>query len=75
MAKGSERGGIFCSVEPRQLSLNNRQMMTYRVASMQQREDTAEFSVRTKEELDHCGAYYSVLTYDPAVPDTWAFAE
>jgi hypothetical protein len=55
--------------------VNNRQIMTYRVTSMQQRQDTEQFSALTKEELEHCGAYYSVLTYDPAVPDTWMFPE
>ena len=55
--------------------VNNRQIMTIRVTSMQQRQDTEKYPALTKEELDHCGAYYSVLTYDPAVPDTWKFAE
>lgn len=55
--------------------VNNRQIMTIRVTSMQQRQDTEQFPALTKEELDHCGAYYSVLTYDPPVPDTWGFAE
>jgi len=40
---------------------------------MQQWQDTEKYPALTKEELDHCRGYYSVLTYDPPVPDTWGF--
>ncbi len=53
---------------------NNRQILTIRVTSMAQRQATEKFPALTKEELEHCGAYYSVITYDPPVPDTWQFS-
>ena len=52
---------------------NNRQILTWRVSSMSQRQPTEQFPALTREELGHCGAYHSVITFDPAVPDTWSF--
>ncbi|MDA7920599.1 hypothetical protein N9B73_02485 [Verrucomicrobiales bacterium] len=37
--------------------VNNRQIMTYRVTSILQREDTEQSRALTREVLDHCGAY------------------
>ena len=54
---------------------DNRQLLTIRVTSMQQRQQTEKFPALTRDELKHCGAYSSVLTYDPPVPDTWTFGE
>jgi len=54
---------------------DNRQVLTIRVTSMAQRQATEKFPALTKEELEHCGAYYSVLTYDTPVDDTWQFAD
>ena len=55
--------------------VNNRQILTVRVSSMSQRQPTDKYPALTREELEHCGAYYSVITYDPPVPDTWQFAK
>ena len=55
--------------------VHNRQILTIRVSSMSQRKATEKYPALTKEELDNCGAYHSVITYDPPVPDTWKFAE
>ena len=54
---------------------DNRQILTIRVSSMSQRRPTEKYPALTKAELDHCGAYHSVLTYDPPVEDAWKFAE
>jgi len=54
--------------------VNNRQILTIRVSSMSQRQATAKYPALTPAELDHCGAYYSVITYARPVPDTWRFA-
>jgi hypothetical protein len=52
---------------------NNRQILTMRVSSMSQRQPTEKYPALTEDELGACGAYYSVITYDPPVPDTWQF--
>ena len=52
---------------------DNRQILTIRVSSMSQRQATEKYPPLTREELAHCGAYYSVITYNPPVPDSWRY--
>lgn len=55
--------------------VGGRQILTIRVTTLLQKEATEKYPSIDENEFEDCAAYYSVLTYDQPVEDTWQFAE
>ena len=52
----------------------NRQILTFRVTTLNQLKATEKYPAVTDEEIANCGAYYCEILYDEDVPEMWNFA-
>lgn len=55
---------------------NNRQVLTFRVTTLNHRFETERYPAVTQHDLAQSGAHYCVVRYpEGAAPDTWRFEE
>jgi hypothetical protein len=52
---------------------NQRQILTFRVTTMNQRQATDRWPAATDHDLHQSGAHHCVIRYDGNIPDTWRF--